>query len=92
MTPPMKHFEKLAAAARPIDDADWGSERQIAAENRFFRALFYHYPALDTWSFERWCLKATTEEMLDEAMVRLRDVKPAEAPPPRAGKTPKRKR
>jgi hypothetical protein len=32
----MPDFQALAAAARPINDDEWGSERQIDAQNLFF--------------------------------------------------------
>ena len=31
--------ETLAQAARPVDDDDWGSDRQVEAENLFFDAV-----------------------------------------------------
>ena len=34
----MAEFERLGAAARPINDDDWGTERQIDAQNAFFTA------------------------------------------------------
>jgi hypothetical protein len=34
--PKMPDFQALAAAARPINDDEWGSERQIDAQNLFF--------------------------------------------------------
>ena len=57
----------LAAGAKPVSSEDWGSERQIAAEREFFRITL---PLLDhevRAQFEEWALKATTEEMIDEA-------------------------
>ena len=66
----------LASAAYPINDDDWGSERQIAAENAFF-AFVKDYvtrgpravEGRKQWEdFEGWCLKATTEEMIEEAL------------------------
>jgi hypothetical protein len=63
---PPADFAELAAEARPKDDAEWGSERQIAAENKFFEK--FHEAMGDTPDFDRWCLKATTDEMIDEAL------------------------
>jgi hypothetical protein len=54
---------RLAAAARPVNDGDWGSERQIAAQNAFFDAVG---PLGD--GFDAFCLKATVDEMIDEAL------------------------
>lgn len=63
-------MEQLAAEARSIDDDDWGSERQVDAENRFFDECRRHRPATfdDAGDFADWCLKATTDERIDEAM------------------------
>ena len=47
----------LAVAAIPTDDADWGSDRQVGAENIFYAAVEnlvdFEHPFFD---------KATTEE------------------------------
>jgi hypothetical protein len=69
----MAEFERLAQDARPITDADWGTERQIAAENAFFRAVGFEQDD-DALGFEysRFALKATTNEMLNEALRLLR--------------------
>jgi hypothetical protein len=65
----MTHFEKMAAAARPIDDDDWGSDRQIEAENAFFGACPHDADGnVFSEDFENYCLKATTDEMIDEAL------------------------
>lgn len=72
-------LEMLAAIARPRDDADWGSVRQNAAEDRFWKAMdmrgfageqFRVAGGREDWDL--WSLKATTEELLDEAMIRVR--------------------
>lgn len=54
---------------------DWGSERQIEAENGFFEALqkFISQGGLidftKTWdAFETFCLKATTDERIKEGV------------------------
>lgn len=60
-------FQKLAQDARPTSDADWGSSRQIDAENRFFRAVQAFGIRIDSLD----CAKATTDEMIDEAMKRV---------------------
>lgn len=59
-------LEALALDARALDEADWGTERQINAENAFFEA--FHALMGDTPEFDTWCLKATTDEMIDEAL------------------------
>ena len=76
MTTTLEEIEELAAKARPINDADWGTERQIEAENAFFDACM----EIDAATFDpdggsnfvRWCLKATSEGMIDEAMKLVR--------------------
>lgn len=74
-------LQKLAAIARPMDDDDYGSERQVDAENIFWNACAKALgaPYDDGYDgsglgedFDRWCLKATTEEMLDEAIAELK--------------------
>ena len=63
-----KNIQKLEQDARPINDDDWGSERQIDAEIAFFEKV---QSVVSTESFEKledYCLKATTDEMIDEAL------------------------
>lgn len=62
------NFDELAAAARPIDDADWGSDRQINAQNAFFDAIEARYPNLFDNDFGSFAIKATTKELIDEAL------------------------
>lgn len=71
----LAHLESLAAAARPIDDAEWGSERQIEAQNAFFIACEDVFPAdfADDSEFSAWVMKATTDEMIDCALGIVRD-------------------
>jgi len=59
---------ELARAARPIDDADWGSERQIEAENVFMAAVEARLPIRKLSALHDYALKATTEEWIDEAL------------------------
>lgn len=66
-------LDELAQAARPLNDEDRGSERQIAAEKAFFRAagfLGHEFTHL-----------ATTEEMIDEALRRVRPATPGSGIP-----------
>lgn len=73
----MAILEELAREARPIHDEDYGSDRQIAAENRFYEELAHRYPV--TFSedgdgeYAHWALKATTEERIDYAMQLVRE-------------------
>lgn len=61
----------LANTARPINNDDWGSERQINAMDIFFYHAECTCPAAFDDDFEAYCLKATDEEMIDEALRRL---------------------
>jgi hypothetical protein len=61
----------LADSARPIDDDDWGSDRQVTAQNKFFIVIESLMSAEDFSDLETWCLKATTDEMIDEALRRV---------------------
>ena len=67
-------LQELAEEAKPIQTGnprepdDWGSTRQLAAEIDFFDYVNQHYPEVMSDEFESFCLKATTEEMVDEAV------------------------
>ena len=78
----LKKLETLSEVARPLDDADWGSDRQQDAENHFWNELARALgaPCDDQYDgagfgkdFDNWCLHATTDEMLDEALKLLRE-------------------
>lgn len=71
----IKRLVPLAKAAIPLDDREWGSNRQMAAENAFFEACTVAMgdAFADESDFAAWCLKATTEEMVSEAMRLVRD-------------------
>jgi hypothetical protein len=59
----------LAAAARPINHEDWGSDRQVPAENAFFIACDeIGIPTMELYG----CTKMTSDEMIDDAMRRVR--------------------
>jgi hypothetical protein len=64
----MTDFNALAAQARPVNDDDWGSERQIAAQNLFFNEVQKALPADQFDALDSYCLKATTDEMINEAL------------------------
>lgn len=65
LMPTLERLRELALDARPISDPEWGSDRQIKAENKFCAAL-ERYLTPGAWDkFEDYALKATTEEMLD---------------------------
>ena len=69
-------FDALAKNALPLDDAEWGSKRQIDAQNRFTDAVEAVLPTKEFDAYDSYCLKATTEEMIEEG---LRLVKAAAA-------------
>lgn len=65
-------FEAMAKPAYPIDDDDYGSDRQVDAENAFIEYVESRLPQIYTKEFEVWSLKATTEERLDETLERIK--------------------
>lgn len=75
MNQKLTDLEVLAGSARPLNDQDWGSERQIEAENAFFTACEEAYPHLfhEGSEFSEWALKATSEEMIDHALTLIRN-------------------
>lgn len=81
--PTLAELETLAADARPVNDDDWGTERQIDAENAFFAACAVALPAdfKDGGDFSVFAHKATTGEMIDEALRIVRANLAAPIPP-----------
>lgn len=63
------NINELAKDARPINDNDWGSERQIRAENEFFAEVENRVTRAQFAKLDAYCLKATTEERIDAALV-----------------------
>ncbi|WP_262267079.1 hypothetical protein [Microvirga yunnanensis] len=64
----------LAEAAKCKTDDDWGSERQIDAENRFFKAALQRFPDHFADTNDDWqeaIHKATSDEIIEEAMSRI---------------------
>jgi len=80
----LQELERLAADARPRPrdpndpktfgandeekEGDWGSERQIDAQNAFGDAVEAIVPADVFAEFEAYCLKATSDERIDEGL------------------------
>ncbi|WP_114946489.1 hypothetical protein [Microvirga calopogonii] len=64
----------LAEDAKCKTDEDWGSDRQVDAENRFFKAAMQRFPDHFTDTNDDWqeaIHKATSDEIIDEAMRRI---------------------
>jgi hypothetical protein len=75
MTKTYDELVALAEQAKPMPVAssgdvkdDWGSQRQIDAQNLFFNELEQILPEDRFVELEGYCLKATTEEMLEEGL------------------------
>jgi hypothetical protein len=65
-------IDELAIAARPRDNADWGTERQITAETQFFDRVRALLTDDEFASVEDYALKATTDERIDHALQLVR--------------------
>jgi hypothetical protein len=68
--------DELATLARDalcLNEDDWGSDRQIAAFNRFNEAAsaMMTEPQVEAW--DRYSMKATSDEIVEEAL-RLLDM------------------
>ncbi|MBD2745735.1 hypothetical protein IC232_03400 [Microvirga sp. BT688] len=64
----------LAEEAKCKSDNDWGSERQVEAENRFFKAARQRFPDHFSDTNDDWqeaIHKATSDEIIEEAMRRI---------------------
>ncbi len=64
----MANIMELAKAAYPVNDDDWGTERQIDAENAFFAAVEQLMSPELFESLETYALKATAEERISFAL------------------------
>jgi hypothetical protein len=64
----LNELKEMARYALPINDNEWGADRQIAASNRFFETVRVLLSDPDWEKLERWGMKATTEEHVAEAM------------------------
>jgi hypothetical protein len=71
----MPTYRDLGEDARPQSEEDWGTERQIDAINLFHQRLQHRWPSeFDEESgyatgreYADYCLKATDDEMIEEA-------------------------
>jgi len=64
----LARLAELANDAKPLNDNEWGSERQIDAQNRFFDYIEKLIPAGKFSELEDYCNKATTDEMIAEGL------------------------
>lgn len=64
----LEYMKTLAATAKPINDADYASARQIDAENYFFGRFDENFVKLNSQEYEAYCIKATAVERIDRAM------------------------
>ena len=64
----IEELRTLSKAALPLNDDEWGSERQIDAENAVTAALQQYIKPEEWDNFEDYALKATTEEMVEYGM------------------------
>lgn len=61
-------LEQMAKAARPIDDNDFGSERQVTAFNLFNIAASGLMTPEENDAWDAYSMKATNDEIIDEAL------------------------
>lgn len=64
----LHEIERLAALARPTSEEDWGSDRQIDAQNAFFDAVQSRVCSTLFEQLTIYCLKATSDEMIDAGL------------------------
>ena len=64
----------LGMKALPIDDDEWGSHRQITAENKFHEYA-KKYGVKYSQKLSDYLLKATTEEAVEEVLKRSFNMK-----------------
>lgn len=61
-------IKDLASAARCINEQDWGTERQIKAQNAFFDAVEKIVSKQTFSELEGYCMKANVDEMINEGL------------------------
>lgn len=69
----MEKIEKLAHLARPVNDDDYGSERQINTFNAFTIKMEQILSKEDFELFEDYSMKATTDELVDYGLSLLKN-------------------
>jgi hypothetical protein len=61
-------FDALARDALPLNNAEWGCQRQIDARNRFTEAVEAVLTRKQFEAYDSFCLKATTDEIIEEGL------------------------
>lgn len=61
-------IEQLAEAAKPLDDDEWGSPRQVAAQNLFFDTIADMVSEEVFDGLSNYCLKADVYEMIEAGL------------------------
>jgi hypothetical protein len=64
----MAELEKLAEAAKPLDDDEWGSPRQVEAQNLFFDTVQEMTSDEVFEGLSNYCLKADVYEMIEAGL------------------------
>ncbi len=80
VAPLMTALAELGREAVPQHERDDGAARQVAALNRFVERLRSVMSPGDFSDFERWCLKATPSEMVNEGLARVASAHGVSAP------------
>lgn len=67
---PMMSLNNLQLLGRYAKELEWASPSQMLFENLFFDLLEWDRPSMfgPDSDFKHWCLKASTPEMIDEAI------------------------
>lgn len=63
-----KMIRELGEAGIPIDEEDWGSERQVDSQNAFCEELEKVLTPLAWAKFSHYAEKATTKEMITQGL------------------------
>jgi hypothetical protein len=64
----INEISELIAQARPIDESDYASERQVNLENKVYDYLKTVLTAQQFKSFTKYCDRASVDERLDAAL------------------------
>lgn len=64
----LARLAELANDAKPLNDDEWGSDRQIDAQNTFCDVVESLVSAEAFAEYEDYCMKATTDELIAEGL------------------------